>query len=86
MSMSAKANMDNLLPTESHQLCEQKILKIHVAMEALLSRAGKILTTKRSQFHMPLNTAREAAITWSDADRRKANWAIGAQNPSSDTW
>jgi len=35
MLKSAKAKVDDLLATESHQLCEQTIHKIHAAMEAL---------------------------------------------------
>jgi len=47
MSKSAKAKLDDLLPTESHQLWEQKIQKIHTAMEALVYGAEKVSTTKR---------------------------------------
>jgi len=72
MSKSAKAKVDDLLATESHQLREQKIHKIRAAMEALVYGAEKVSSTKRSQFQVRLNRAWQAATTWSDADRRKA--------------
>ena len=70
MSKSAKATVDELLARESHQLCEQKISKIRAAMEALVYGAEKVSTTKHRQFQVRLNRAREAATTWSDADRQ----------------
>jgi len=63
MSKSAKAKVDDLLPTESYQLHEQKIHKIRAAMEALVYGAEKVSSTKRRQFHVGLNTARQAATT-----------------------
>jgi hypothetical protein len=72
MSKSAKAKVDDLLAKESHQLREQKIHKIRAAMEAVVYGAEKVSTTKRRQFQVRLNRARQAATTWSDADRQKA--------------
>jgi hypothetical protein len=72
MSKSAKAKVDDLLATESHQLREQKIHKIRAAIEALVYGAEKVSSTKRRQFQVRLNRARQAATTWSDADRQKA--------------
>jgi hypothetical protein len=50
MSKSAKAKLDNLLATESPQLCEQNIHKIPSAMEALVYGAEKVSTTKCGNF------------------------------------
>jgi hypothetical protein len=72
MLKSAKANADDSLATESHQLCEHKIHKIRAAMEALAYEAEKDSTPKHMQFQVCLNRAREAATSWSDADRHKA--------------
>jgi len=73
MSKFAMAKVDDLLAMESHQLREQKIHKIRAAMEALVYGAETVSTTKRRLFHaMRLNRARQAATTWSDADRQKA--------------
>ena len=72
MSKSAKAKVDNLLATESHQLREQKIHKICAAKEALMYGADKVSSTKCNQFQLRLNRARQAATTRSDADRQKA--------------
>jgi hypothetical protein len=72
MSKSAKAKVDDLLAMESHLLREQKIHKIRTAMEALLYGAENVCTTKRRQFQVCLNRARQAATTWTDADRQKA--------------
>jgi len=72
MSRSAKAKVDDLLATESHQLREQKIHKIRAAIEALVYGAEKVSSTKRRQFQVRLNRARQAATIWSDADRQKA--------------
>jgi len=68
MSMSAKAKVDDLLATESCQLRDQKIHKIHAAMEALVYGAAIISSTKCRQFQVRLNRARQAVTTWSDAD------------------
>jgi len=73
MSKSAKAKMDDLLAKESYQLGKQKIHKICAAMEAVVYGAEKVSTTKRRQFQVRLNRARQTATTWSDADRQKAN-------------
>jgi hypothetical protein len=72
MSKSVKATVDDLLATESDQLGEQKILKTHAAMEALVYGAEKVSTTKHRQFQLRLNSARQALTTWSDADCKKA--------------
>jgi len=72
MSKSAKAKVDDLLAKESHLLREQKIHKIRAALEAVVYGAEKVSTTKRRQFQVCLNRARQAATTWSDADRQKA--------------
>jgi hypothetical protein len=71
MSKSAKAKVDDLLATESHQLHEQKIHQVRAAMEALLYGAEMVSTTKRRLFPVHLNRTRQAATTWSDADRQK---------------
>jgi len=57
MSKPAKAKVDDLLAMESHQLREQKILKIRAVMEALVYGAEKVSTTKRRQFQVRLNRA-----------------------------
>jgi len=72
MSKSAKAKVDDLLTRESHRLREQKIHKIRAAMEAVVYGAEKVSTTQRRQFQVHLNRARQAAMTWSDADCQKA--------------
>jgi len=72
MSNYAKAKVDDLLASESHQLREQTIYKIHAALAALVYGAEKVSTTKRRQFEVRLNTARQAATTWSDADGQQA--------------
>jgi len=69
MLKSAKAKVDDLLATESHQLRGRKIHKICAAMEAVLYGAEKISTSKRTQFQVWLNRAQQDATTWSDADR-----------------
>ena len=45
MWKSAKANVDELLATESHQSHEEKIHRIRAAMEALVYGAEKVSTT-----------------------------------------
>jgi len=72
MSKSAKAKVDDLFAKESHQLREQTIHKIRAAIKALVYGAEKFSTTKRRIFQVHLNRARQAATTWSDADRQKA--------------
>jgi len=72
MSKSATAKVDDMVAKESHQLCEQKIHKIRAPIEALVYGAEKVSSTKRRQFQVRLNRARQAATTWSDADRQKA--------------
>jgi len=41
-------------------------------MEVQLYRAEKVTTSKRRQFQVPLNRARQMATIWSDADRPRA--------------
>jgi len=72
MSKSVKAKLDDLLPRESHLLRKQKNHKIRAAIEAPLYGAEMVSTTKRRQFQVRLNGARQAATTWSDAVRQKA--------------
>jgi hypothetical protein len=72
MSKSAKAKVDDLLATESHESREQKIHTIRAAIEALVYGAEKVCSTKRRQFKVRLNRARQAPTTGSDADRQKA--------------
>jgi len=72
MSKSAKAIVDDLVATGSHQLREPKIHKICAAMEALEYGAGKISSTKCRQFQVHLKRARQAATTWLDAYHQKA--------------
>jgi len=57
MSKSAKAQVDELLARESHQLLEQKIHKIRGAMKVQVYGAEKVTTTKRRQFQVRLNRA-----------------------------
>jgi hypothetical protein len=63
--------VDDLLAMESNLLREQRIHKIRAAMEALVYGAEMGSTTKRRQFQLGLNRARQAVMTWSDADRPK---------------
>jgi len=72
MSKSAKAKVDDLLARESHHLREQKIHKICAAMDVQLYRAEKITTSKRRQFQVRPNGARQVATIWSDADWQRA--------------
>jgi len=69
MSKTAKAKVDELLAREFHYLREQKIHKIHAAMEVQLHGAEKVTTSKQRQFQVHLNRAQHAATIWSDADR-----------------
>jgi len=69
---SAKTKVDDLLAKESYLLRKQKIHKIRAAMEALVYRAEMVSTTKRRQFQVRLNRARQVATNWSDADRQRA--------------
>jgi len=69
MSKSAKTKVDDLLAKKSHLLREQKLHKIRAALEAVVYGAEKGSTTNRRQFQVRLNRARQAATTWSDADR-----------------
>jgi hypothetical protein len=85
MSKCAKAKVDDLLATESHQLRKQKIHKIRAGMEAVVYRAETISTTKRRQFQVYRNRAQQAATTWSDADRQRAIERLEYQNPSGNT-
>jgi len=72
MTKSAKAKVDDLLATESHQLRKQMIHQIRAAMKALVYGAEKVSSSKRRQFQECLNRARQPATTWSDEDRQKA--------------
>jgi len=72
MSDSGKAKVDDMLPTESHKLCEEKIHMIRTAMEALVYGAEKVSSTKERQFRVHLNRTLQGATTWSDADGEKA--------------
>jgi len=72
MSKSAKAQVDELLARESHQLREQKIHNIRGAMEVQVYGAEKVTTTKRRQFQVRLNRAQQAAAIWSDAHWQSA--------------
>jgi len=72
MSKPAKAKVNDLLARESHLLREQKIYKNCAATEALVYGAEMVATTKRRQFQVHLNRARQAATTWSDADCQEA--------------
>jgi len=72
MSKSAKAKVDDLLATDSHQLHEQEIHIIRAAIEALVYGAEHVFSTKCRQYQVRLNEARHAATTWSDADRQQA--------------
>jgi len=72
MLKSTKANVDDLLARESHVLRKEKIHMIRASMQALVHGAEMVSTTKRRQFHVRLNRARQVATTWSDAHRQKA--------------
>jgi len=72
MSKSAKAKADDLLAMESHQLREENIQMIRAAMEALVYWAAMVSTTKYTIFQVRLDSARQAATTWSDADWKRA--------------
>jgi hypothetical protein len=82
----ANANADDLLARESHLLREQKIRKIRAPMEAVVYGAEKLSTTKCRKLQMRLNIARQAATTWSDADRQKVierlEWEIHQLTPA----
>jgi len=72
LSKSAKAKVDELLATESHQLRQQKIHRIRAAMDVQVYGAEKVTTSKRRQFQVRLNRAQQAATKWSEADRQRA--------------
>jgi len=72
MSKYAKAKVDEQLATESHQLRAQKIHKICAAMEVLVYGAEKVTISKRRQFQVRLQIARQAATKWSEADCDRA--------------
>jgi hypothetical protein len=57
LSKSALAKVNDLLATESVQLCEQKIHMIRAAIEGLVDWAEKVSTTKHRQFQVRLNRA-----------------------------
>jgi hypothetical protein len=64
MSKSAKAKVDELWPSESHQLREYQIYRICAGMEALVNGDETVSTTKRRQFSVHLNRAQQGATTW----------------------
>jgi hypothetical protein len=72
MLKSAKAKVNDLLATESNQLCEPRIDKIRAAMEALAYGAEKVSLTNCRQFQVRLNRNRQAPTISSDADRQTA--------------
>ena len=72
MLKSVKATVDEQLASDFHQLQEQKIHKIHAAMEVHVYRAETITTRKCRQFHVCLNRARQVATKWLDADQQSA--------------
>ena len=72
MSKSAKAQVDELLARESHQIQEQKICKIRAAMEVQVYGVEKVTTTNWREFQLRLNRARQVSTTWSDTDRQSA--------------
>jgi len=77
LSNSAKAQVDELLARESHQFREQKIHKIHAALEVQMYMAEKVSTTQPRQFQVCLNAPQQVATTWSDADRQGATQQLG---------
>jgi CHAD domain-containing protein len=72
LSKSAMAQVDKKLARESHQLRVEKIHKIRSAMKVQVYRAEQFTTTKGRQFQMRLNSAREVANRWLDADHQSA--------------
>jgi len=80
VSKSVKAKVHHLFVKKSYQLRELKIHKIYAAMEALVYGAEKVSWTKHWQFQVCLNTAQQAATTWSDADRQKAIERLEREN------
>lgn len=73
MLKSAKTKPDQLLDRESHQVQEQNIHKIRATMEIQLYGAENGTASKRSQFQVHVNRARQLATIWLDADWQ---WAI----------
>jgi hypothetical protein len=63
MLKSAMPKVDDFLATESKQLWEQRIYKIHAAKEALVYGAEQVSTTKCRQFQVRLTRAQQAATT-----------------------
>jgi len=72
MLRSAKAKLDKLFASESHQLREQMIHEIHAAMEVQLYVAETVTISKPRQFQLRQNRARQVATIWWDADRQRA--------------
>jgi len=68
MLKSAKAKVDKQFATESHQLQEQKIDIINIAMEVLVYWAKKVPIPNPRQFQVHLNSAQQAATARSDGD------------------
>jgi len=61
LSKSANAKVDDQLARVFHKFCEQNILQICAAMEALLYEAEKVSVTKHRQLQVRLNIAWQAA-------------------------
>jgi hypothetical protein len=72
MLKSAKTKVNKQLARHSRQLREQKIHKIHGAMEVLGHRAKKVTTSKRWEFEVGLTRARQAGSKCSVANRMSA--------------
>jgi len=60
------------LARESHQLQDQKIHKLRVAMEVQVYGAAKVTTSKQTQYPVYLTRARQAESKWSQVDRKRA--------------
>jgi len=73
MLQSGNNQVDELLATESHHLRKQKIREIWAAMELQPYGAENVATWKRTQFQARLNSARQVATIWSDAEWQKPN-------------
>jgi len=80
ISKSAKAQVDDPVARESHQLRAQMIQKIRAALEVQAYWAEMVTTTRRTQFQVCLDRARHAATTWSNADRQSAIEQLKREN------
>ena len=72
MLKSSRAKLNEQLARESHQWREQRIHKIHAAMEVLVYGAEKVTTPKRRQFQVHLHRAWHTVTKWTEADRERA--------------